>query len=381
MIDTVVVGGGPAGSRTAALLARDHDVLVLEEHETSGVPMQCAGLISDDVIRMSGVSPDILNTLYGAEVVFPDGTSVIVRSKRPKARAVDRSDLDSKMAAAAMDAGAEFSYSDRCSKVVFGGDSVSVKSTKAERSCRCIVGADGHSSMVSASLGDNQPKEYLRGIQADVRVELDNQDLFRIHLGSEYAPGFFTWEIPCGEFTRAGLCTSWSAGPPNDYLKHLLRSNGGEDRIIRRYCGKIPVGGRRTMYGDRCLLIGDAACHVKPVSGGGLHPAFKAAPILADVLTDALASDDLSAKTLSSYEKRCRSDFVGELNKGMMLRRMFVRLSDDDLIHAGRYASRDDVRAILDEIDLDHPSTVVREMFRRPAAAVSAVPLLLRCLF
>lgn len=381
MIDAVVVGGGPAGSRTATLLARDHDVLVLEEHETSGTPVQCAGLISDDVIGMSGVSPDILNTLYGAEVIFPDGTSVVVRSKKPKARVVDRSDLDRRLADAAMDAGARFSYSDRCYKVSLSRESATVASSSGERACRCVIGADGHSSMVSATLGDNLPKEYLRGIQADVKVELERQDLFRIHLGSEYAPGFFTWEIPCGEFTRAGLCTSWSAGPPNGYLKRLLKSNGGEDRIIRKYSGKIPVGGRRITYGDRCLLIGDAAGHVKPVSGGGLHPSFKAAPILAEVLSGALDSDDLSARSLSLYEKRCKSDFVGELKRGMTLRRMFVRLSDDDLVRAGRYASRDDVRMILDGIDLDHPSSVVKELLHHPSAAVSAIPLFLRCIF
>ena len=112
MRDVTRVGGGPAGSLAAADLARDHDVLVLEEHESSGRPVQCAGLISDEVIRMSGVRPDILNTLHGAEVVFPDGRSVIVRSDWPKARVVDRSDLDSRMADAAMAAGAEYSYSE-----------------------------------------------------------------------------------------------------------------------------------------------------------------------------------------------------------------------------------------------------------------------------
>ena len=91
MRDVVVVGGGPAGSRSAALLARDADVVVLEEHPRSGVPMQCAGLITDDVIELSGVRPDILSTLFGAEVVFPDGTALTVRSNSPKARAVDLS--------------------------------------------------------------------------------------------------------------------------------------------------------------------------------------------------------------------------------------------------------------------------------------------------
>ena len=180
MHDVVIAGGGPAGSRVAALMARSHDVLVLEEHPSSGTPVQCAGLVTGDVIRMSGVSPDIINSLYGAEVVFPDGSSVIVRSKEPKAYEIDRSEFDSKMADAAMSAGAEYVYNDRVSSISIQNGHVDVLSSSGTRQCRAVVGADGHASVVSASLGDNDAREYLRGAQADVAHRMDRQDLFRI---------------------------------------------------------------------------------------------------------------------------------------------------------------------------------------------------------
>lgn len=361
-------------------MAKSHDVLVLEEHASSGTPVQCAGLITGDVIRMSGVSPDIINTLYGAEVVFPDGSSVTVRSKEPKAFEVDREQFDSAMADAAISAGAEYRYGERVKSLSFEGDHVHVISSQQGYDARAIVGADGHSSVVARSLGDNSAREYLRGAQADVAHRMEHQDLFRIHLGSRYAPGFFTWEIPCGDYTRVGLCTSWSAGPPFTYLRRLLGDLSLEDRVIRTYNGRIPLGGQRTTYSDRCLLVGDAACQVKPVSAGGLYPGLVSAEVLASTLGSALDDDDLSRSRLSKYEVGWKAALGKELNNGYRLRRMMLRMDDDDMNRAGAYARRDNVRAVLDNISLDSPSDVVFGILKHPLDVLALVPVMIRCL-
>lgn len=379
MRDVAVIGGGPAGSRAAALLARDHDVVVLEEHPRSGEPMQCAGLVTDDVIELSGVRPDILSTILGAEVVLPDGSALTVRSDRPMARAIDRAGLDSKMADAAMSAGAEYMFSTKYRSHSVS-DRVSISTSAGDMDSRLLVGADGHASKVAASIPDNRPREYLRGIQADVAMRMEHQDMFRVRLGHDLAPGFFTWEIPCGDFTRVGLCASWSAGPPMQYLKRLLSVIGCEDRVIGMHSGRIPVGGQRRIVADRLMLVGDAACQVKPVSGGGLFPGLTAAQLLAEKASDALDAYDLSERNLSGYASDCDDTFGSELRNGYRLRRMFVRMSDDDLNRAGRFASRDDVRSVLDGIDIDHPSRVVGGLLRHPRAMLAAVPVLLRCL-
>ncbi len=381
MLDALVVGGGPAGSASARLLAsKGHSVKVLEEHSCSGRPVQCAGLFSDDVLKMSGVSPDILNTLYGAEVVFPDGESVTVRSTTPKMRAVDRAEMDSLMAGAAIDAGAEYSYSDSRVSHSFGADRVTVESRYGTLESRSIIGADGHTSAVAASLGNNGPKEYVRGIQADVKADFDLDGMFRARLGSRYAPGFFTWEFSCGDFVRVGLCASWSAGPPYQYLKRMLDDLYPGCERLAMYSGKIPIGGRRITYGDRCMLIGDAAGQVKPVSGGGLHPMLQAAPILSDVLSSALERDDLSARSLRPYETRCRETFGKELGRGYAMRRLYVRLKDDELSRAGGFCRREDVNTILNDTDIDHPGAVMKRVLKTPSALPSAMSVFLRCI-
>ena len=124
----------------------------------------------------------------------------------------------------------------------------------------------------------------------------------------------------------------------------------------------------------------DAACQVKPVSGGGLYPAFKAAPHLAETLSSALASDNLSASALSGYEKACDREFGSELRNGYRLRRMFVKMDDSELARAREFAARPDVRSELDQLDMDNPSLVVRRIMHHPKDVLAAIPLGLRCL-
>ena len=74
MSGITVVGGGPAGSMSAMYLAASgRDVTVIEEHRESGKPVHCAGMLSPETVRMSGVSPDILGSANSADVVFPNG--------------------------------------------------------------------------------------------------------------------------------------------------------------------------------------------------------------------------------------------------------------------------------------------------------------------
>ena len=380
MKDVVIVGGGPAGCRVAAMMASRFDVTVLEEHRTSGIPVQCAGLITSDVISLSGVKPDILNTLYGAEVVLPDGNSILARSDEPKVFAVDRSDLDSKMADHALSKGAEILYGHKVSDVRLNGGCVETVVSDTFRS-RAVVGADGNRSIVSSRFFDNKAKEYLHGAQVDVSYRMERQDLMRINLGSRYAPGFFTWEVPCGDFTRVGLCVPYSEDFPFRYLNRFLDDRGYSDKVIRKYNGRIPLGGCKKISSDRCMLVGDAACQVKPVSAGGLYPGLTAAGMLSEVLSDSLMRDDLSFSSLKRYDRLCRKKFRREFTTGSILRRLLLRMSDDDLNAAGMYANRESVRSVLDSISLDTPSAIMGKVMRNPVNVITAIPLLMRCLF
>ena len=111
-----------------------------------------------------------------------------------------------------------------------------------------------------------------------------------------------------------------------------------------------------------------------------MYPALQSVPIRRDVLPDALGGESLDGRALSGYDRVWRERVGRELDRAYSLRRMFVRLDDDDLSRAGRYASREKVRSALDELSLDHPSDVMGDIMKHPSNILAAIPLALRCL-
>jgi len=379
--DVIVVGGGPVGNKVASLLAKEYDVLVTEEHRVPGKPIQCAGLVSEEVLELSGVKPTILNKLYGANIFSPSGRSIEVRSKECKGVLIDRSEFDALMATKAEESGATHMYSSRFLSHGIFNNKVIAETDKTTMEASIIVGADGHNSVLSKTIENNRPAEYVRGILADVKYTADDQDLVNIRMGSETAPGFFSWEIPFGDMTRIGLCTSWDAGPPSVYLKALMKKIGLDDKaIVDKYCGRIPMGGQRRTYADHLLLAGDAACQVKPVSGGGLHPAFMSSFALAETVTEAFDENDFSEKFLSVYEKRWKRAVGKELKRGYTLRKMYTSMNDNELNRAMNAFSSESVRNMLRDTSIDRPSNLLFRMMKDPMTMMRLMPIMAKAM-
>lgn len=379
MRDVVVVGGGPAGSAAAAALAKDRDVLVIEEHGKVGSPVQCAGLVTEDSIALSGIDPLVLNSFRGADVVFPSGKTVTVRSKGIMAVMIDRMDFDEKLAAAAMDAGAEYIYSTRCRSYSVRNGIATVDAGADSISTKLVIGADGHSSKIASSIPDNMPKEYLRGIEYDIRKTMDVQDMVTIRIGVDIAPGLFTWEAPFGEYTRVGLCCSSGAGLPIDYMKVLLKRAGLQDReIVAKYCGKIPLGRKRRTYGENMMLIGDAASQVKPVSGGGIYPAMKCVGHLKRAADIAFGKDDFSERVLSVYEKCWRPDIGRSLDRAYSLRKIYTSMNNEDMDSIYGHMKNEKVNELLNVTNIDRPDVSMKQVLYNLPTALKIASLAIR---
>lgn len=380
MPDVTIVGGGPAGTLTARLLASSgRDVTVLEEHREAGEPIHCAGVVSPSLMEKFGVRPEILTTISAADVLLPDGTVIKTAKRMPYALIIDRGDFDRKLADRAETAGATIKYGAHYKSHAITDKKVTVDTNIGQFSSEILVGADGQNSIIAPSMGNNQVKYYLRGMQVDLKYRSDEEEKMILRLGNEIAPGFFSWQIPLGDTTRFGLAVAAQYGTPKQYLDRLLENLGlGDKERLKTYTGKIPMGGRRTTYSDRLLLIGDAAGQIKPVSGGGLYPISLAAPALKDTVDRAFSSRTFDGTVLSLYERSWRRAMGKSLSRGIWLRKYYDRLSDDALNEFGHLFSRPDIEDALSEIDIDDPGRVIKPILKKPGVKSAVFKAYLR---
>ena len=376
--DVVVVGAGPIGCFTAWNLAEEgYSVLLLEEHECAGLPLHCAGLVSPRVLRFlpgSSRTGVVLAKMNQACIHPPDGSHFYIRSERVKALVIDRIKFDMTLAEMASNSGAEVCFSTRVKGVKGSPNRYHVSTSKGELSGRVVIGSDGAYSLL-ARVFEFPPVEEV--IPACVYyMECEESDSVDIYLGSEIAPGFFAWIIRGGGRVNIGLGTRKRVNPL-PYMKKFLKMIGLTGSVARGgyYSWGIPVGPRAYTVRDGVALVGDAAGHAKPMSGGGLFTGLMCASLLVEVVADAL---ERNTPLLEPYEKLWRKTIGKEISRGMTMRRIYLQMDDHEIADICRVFSSADLLSVISEKgDIDYPSRLVLPLLRKaPHLAKFAGPFL-----
>jgi flavin-dependent dehydrogenase len=341
--DVVIVGGRCAGAATARLLAaRGHDVVILERSDLRGDPLSTHGLIRGGVVELSrwGLLDDVLAS--GAPAVREVTLGALgVEDTRPvKDRAgVDllvaprRTHLDSILARAAVDAGAELRTRTTVRRVVHDPDgrvTGVVARTPDGREVtflgRYVVGADGLRSTMAGDFGARVQQSFA----ADVTTFYTYVDRvpwrgYELHVGERsYAGAFPTHEGQAAvwlcrptalseDVRRAGSRRSEALVDAIALTAPALGRRLREGRVVSATRGIVaPPNYVREAYGNGWALVGDAGYHRDPMTGHGITDAFRDAELLADALHDALLDPAPGRHALAPYEAR-RDEALAEV--------------------------------------------------------------------
>ncbi len=304
-MNVLVVGAGPAGLRTAEVLAENGVSVSVFERSRRIERKVCSGLLSARTVRRYGLVAFAENSVDGARI-HAGNIEISVERKRV-AYVLNRQALDSELLARAESAGAD----------VYLGREWRGESADA------LAGADGFASSVRARLGLRPPR-FVMGAIGFVRGHFDG--FVDIYLDPEVAPGFFAWQIPRSDSeAEIGLGVSEKHSSTVFHrLRRFATSLGySELRVLGARPIPVDLPLKRVIY-DGHALVGDAAVQTKATTGGGISYGLLAA----DALASAILSGDLAA-----YQRFHRRRIFPRLFLHYLIRRYLDRVDPERLLH------------------------------------------------
>lgn len=387
--DVSVVGGGPIGSAVARDIAKKgYKVVVLEEDSEIGKPVQCSGIVSPKLISLVNVSDEIvLNELNCAYIHTISGKELLIGDNETRAVAIDREKLDKLLAEQAMSSGVKYIMNaravgiDDCEKSasnVFLNNIVVnfLRNGKEEKiKTKLLIGADGVNSNTVKWFDLERPKELINALTFDIDSDICDGNSVNLMVSRSYAPGFFAWIIPVNsKVVRFGMGISSNYnGSINQYFNrlkqfnlkpfsHIFKNLNGNNISV----GKIPLGLIKKTYSNRVMIVGDAACQVKPLTGGGLYYGLISAKRCSQVAVEALNKQDFSEGFLSKYQRLWEKDIGTEIKQGLRLRNIFLSLNDDDIDELlDTFGQEEFIKIINRYGDIDFPWRLVLKIIAK----------------
>ncbi|MEM3372769.1 MAG: NAD(P)/FAD-dependent oxidoreductase [Candidatus Aenigmatarchaeota archaeon] len=322
----IIVGGSIAGLSTGIFLQnKGIDSIVIEEDKEIGKPLQCSGLISEDTFKELNKIVDLekINEINTANFYFDNKFAFSIKTKHSKAILIDRVSLDKNLAKKYMESKGKLIINHR----INSEELLSLKNS-------IVVGADGFSSIVAKTFQFPEiPKnKYVKCLQYVVKGKHSKNDEVEIFFSKKYFPGFIAWFIPIDEqFCKIGCGISLNY---NFDLRRNLRIlmnfyNFNENDIVEVNGGIIPLKIRKIsakkFESNYVFLVGDAAGHVKPLSGGGIFFAHKCGQILANCIANSI-SKKIRDEVINEYEKLWRKEFLNDLQNYEFVKMIFDSL-------------------------------------------------------
>ncbi len=332
--DVIVVGAGPSGLNAALLIAeKGYSVLVLEAKDQVGKNIVCTGILGKETFERFGFSKaSIINEVQNVRFASPFGTSLSYDHPSPFAFVVDRERFDRDILDSGLKKGVEIALSFKVNNVTVRKDRVDVSgvySGSEERVYRgkAVILSTGVEHGLSKKLGLGYPRRFVKAAQKYICYS--GKEDISLFMGSKIAKGGFGWIVPVqNSMALAGLITD---GNPNSGFANMMDSCGLEETGDGLQLKPIAQGMVSRTFGERVLIVGEAAGQVKTTTGGGVFFGLICSEIASNIMDQSFKDGEFNEKKLSLYEKQWKARIGIEIRLGAVARNLCGKMKDEQV--------------------------------------------------
>jgi geranylgeranyl diphosphate/geranylgeranyl-bacteriochlorophyllide a reductase len=303
-----VVGGGPAGSSAAEVLAKAGIETYLIERKLDNVK-PCGGAIPLCMVSEFDLPPEIIDRrVRKMKMISPSNIEVNIGSTLKDDEYIGmcrREVLDGFLRDRAEKLGAkvingtmhklEIPTNNKDPYILHYADhsNGSLSGENKTLQVDLVIGADGANSRVAKAI-DAGDYNYAIAFQERIRLPQDKmayyEELAEMYVGDDVSPDFYAWVFPKYDHVAVGTGTM---KPNQARIKELqagIRTRAMEKlrggKIIKVEAHPIPEHPRPRRVVGRVALVGDAAGTVTKSSGEGIYFAAKSARMCAEAIVE-----------------------------------------------------------------------------------------------
>jgi flavin-dependent dehydrogenase len=328
--DVAIIGGGPAGSTAAILLAQaGRKVVVLEREKFPrfhiGESLLPYSLKAFDRLGVREVLDQSAIDKRGGEVATACGSRMIkfhfangFRLKHTRAYQVERATFDDMLLRRAQGAGAEVREETSVTKADLTDAGVMLHTSGGEVSARYVIDASGRNALLGQQLSLKQSYDHLKkfscfahyeGVQRDEGADAGLTRLVR-------GPNYWFWLIPI-DATRTSIGVVMDIADyramkksPAEALDWAIADSAlmtermrDAQRISQVYSAGDYSYRNKCFTGARWMLAGDAAGFIDPIFSTGVFLAIHSGEQCADALNAVLNHPHKQAGLFAKYER------------------------------------------------------------------------------
>lgn len=344
--NVIIVGGGPAGSMAALECAKAGlKVCLFEKTSRIGSRFRCGEAMSKNALSyFFNVKEDwVSREISYCNINSPSGIKLRTKFKNDKCLILNRKVFDYELALKAEVSGCEIYTKSIVKDLIF--EKEKVRGVEVERDGQryevladIIIAADGIESRIGRKVGIKtqvKMKDMESGIQYlvdDINIDSEALDMY---VGDKISPGGYLWIFPKGERkANIGLAISGKYSPHKSakkYLDRFINKQFPDSRILSERTGGIIVSKPiEKPVKNNVLLVGDAAHHINPLTGGGIASAMKSGMYAGTVASKAIKAKSISQSQLGEYIKLINKDFIRRHKTLYNIKEAILKLSDSD---------------------------------------------------
>lgn len=354
--DVVIVGAGPAGCTAAYMLSGHGLKVALVDKETFPRDKICGDALGADVAKQFHIISESLSEKFsgfknkipsnGVRFYTPKHQQLDIQFKKPEGIfgggfVAKRLDFDNFFfAETASLPDIDIFQNLNITSVINGPDTIILESATNRFEASFALGSDGAQSIMNKKLTKNQVEKnhYCAGVRqyySNVKG-FHPENYIELHFYKEILPGYL-WVFPLAENQAnvgLGILSSKVSKKQINLKKELVRLLATQPALKDRFKEAIPVDGiqgyglplgskRRTISGNRFLLLGDAAGLIDPFTGEGIANAIRSSRIAVSHVLKSFEQNKFDAGFNIRYDKEIYEKMWNEFKLGHALQKLF----------------------------------------------------------